>query len=340
MMRFIVTGDWHFKGMNPKSRLDNFQETMTRKINEVFQIAVQFNANGIIVPGDIMDSASTTIPTMINLGMLLNLAPCKVLTIPGNHDLYAGNPGSKFRTPYGLLTSLGFITDVSETFADSFFPLENVCITGHGFTVETDTEAGMEQYQRKIDTQPPGGWNGTQIHIVHSMLMHKAPRFEMRHTLISQVQTNAKVIISGHEHQGFGIVRRDDGVLFINPGALCRLTAAENEIDRLVQVAVLTINDNGEANAELVPIRSALPGWEVLSREALEQENEKQNRVDRFLELLISDGEEKFLEVREIVLDIAAREGLPDEIKDEALRRIDIAREQLHMNDLGQTLAK
>jgi len=54
------------------------------------------------------------------------------------------------------------------------------------------------------------------------------------------------------------------------------------------------------------------------------------------LKLLASEGEAKFLEVREIVEDIAARENLPEAIKAEALRRIGEAREKLGVvtNDL------
>ena len=86
-----------------------------------------------------------------------------------------------------------------------------------------------------------------------------------RQTLISEVKTSAQVIISGHEHTGFGIVKRErGGVLFINPGALCRLSAHVAEIERPVQVALLTVKD-GQATAELIPLKSARPAHEILS---------------------------------------------------------------------------
>ncbi len=158
--------------------------------------------------------------------------------------------------------------------------------------------------------------------------MDHSPGFEMRHTLISQVETTAQVIISGHEHIGFGIKRRDDGVLFINPGALCRLSAHHAEIERSVQVALLTV-DGSKFEAELIPLKSAAPGHEVLSRAHLEAEAERNDQLEKFLGLLASEGEAKFLEVREIVEDIAARENLPEAVKAEALRRVGAAREAL-----------
>jgi len=327
MFKAIVTGDLHFRGTNPRARLDDFQEALSAKLLETIHLARDHKADCIIIPGDVFDGPSTSWGVVADLIQILRVSPCPVLTIHGNHDIFGGNPATKHRTPYGLLSKIGFLWDVE----DSEFDGEGVLITGHGFTVETDTEAGMRQFS------PRTGINGVcGIHVVHSMLLDRDPGFDMRHTLISEVKTSAQVIISGHEHTGFGIVRREsDGVLFINPGALCRLSAHVVEIERTVQVALLTV-ENGQATAELIPLKSARPGHEVLSREHIEAAAERESRIEEFLKLLASEGEAKFLEVREIVEDIAARENLPEAIKAEALRRIGEARERLGVvtNDL------
>jgi len=318
-MKFLIIGDVHFRGINPRARLDNFMEAISRKLHEVLALARHHKVSAIICPGDLLDSPATGWSTVAELAEILQSAPCPFLTINGNHDIYAANPGSKYRTPFGFLARLGIIQDLSEK------PLTgSVIITGHGFNIETDTELGKEQFN------PPKVENRFHVHVIHSMLMDHSPGFEMRHTLISQVETTAQVIISGHEHIGFGIKRREDGILFINPGALCRLSAHHAEIERKVQVALLTV-ENGRADTELIPLRSAAPGHEVLSRAHLEAEAERGERLERFLALLASEGESKFLEVREIVEDIAAaaREQLPDEVKAEALKRIGEAREKL-----------
>lgn len=320
MAKFIVCGDLHYRGATPRARLDDFQNALRRKLYEVYDMAGQHNVRAIIIPGDVFDGPSPGWGTAAELGMILQAAPYPVLVIPGNHDVWAGNPGSKYRTPFGMLSRLDVMWDLTERpyGGDEFL------ITGHGFTVETDTDLGKGQFSP--DCQAMEG--PLSIHVVHSMLMDHSPGFEMRHTLISQVETTAQVIISGHEHIGFGIKRRDDGVLFINPGALCRLSAHHAEIERTVQVALLTV-EGSKFEAELIPLKSAAPGHEVLSRAHLEAEAERNDRLEKFLGLLASEGESKFLEVREIVEDIAAREQLPDEVKMEALKRIGEARERL-----------
>lgn len=324
MDKIIITGDWHFKGVNPKARLDNFQQSLTRKIYEVYDLARQYDAEAIIVPGDITDSPNTAWGTIAELGYILQQAPCKVLAIHGNHDIWAGNAGSKHRTPFGMLAKLGLIYDLNE----EHFGTDECFVTGQGFTVDTDTVNGSWQYDLPEYTKSMTLDGRISVNVVHSMLLKNPPGFDMRHTLIKEVKTSADVIIAGHEHLGFGIIHREDGVLFINPGALCRLSAHPGEIERQVQVALLTIND-GQAKAELIPLKSALPGHEVLSREHLEQEAEREERLDKFLSLLAQEGESRFLEVRDIVEDIATREQLSSKVKADALERIAKARETL-----------
>lgn len=323
-MKFLVTGDWHYKGVNPTARLDDFQEALTEKIHQVYGLAREYAVQAIIQTGDVFDSPATAWGTVADLADLLRAAPCPVLTIPGNHDIWAGNPESKRRTPFGFLARLELLWDLTEEpyeCGGRGFP---VCVTGHGFDVNTDTEAGKGQFEPPPHSYP---WSGTYIHVVHSMLLREPPGFEMRHTLIKDVRTAAKVIISGHDHAGFGVVCREDGVLFVNPGALCRLTAHPAEMKRQVQVALLTVED-GQVYAELIPL-NVKPGSEVLSRDHLEAAAERQERINKFLSLLAAEGESRFLEVREIVADIARREMLPETVVKEALARIARAREEL-----------
>ena len=336
MRKIVITGDIHYKGVNPKARLDNYQEAITEKLEEVFILARARIADAIIIAGDLFHSPNIAWGTVAELAMLLQSAPCPILTIPGNHDIYGGNPETRHRTPYGLLETLEIIRSLDETvYLISNPPKGDIAITGHAFTVDTDTEAGTVQFMPPQSEDPNEPKDPVNIHVVHSMLLDRSPGFDIRHTLISQVKTTANVIISGHDHTGFGVIRRDDGVLFINPGALCRLSAHASEIERQVQVAVLTIDDDGQCNAELVPLLSAKPGHQVLSREHIEEAQARNEKLDEFLSLLASEGESKFLEIREIVEDIAARENIPAAVKQEALERLGRARERVAKSEVA-----
>jgi exonuclease SbcD len=141
-MKFLIIGDVHFRGVNPRARLDNYIEAISRKLHEVFAIAQQHRVLAIICPGDLLDSPATGWSTVAELAQILQGSPCPFLCINGNHDIYAGNPGSKYRTPFGFLARLGIIQDLGE---EPFGPEDgdmDVLITGHGFNIETDTELG------------------------------------------------------------------------------------------------------------------------------------------------------------------------------------------------------
>lgn len=79
----------------------------------------------------------------------------------------------------------------------------------------------------------------------------------------------------------------------------------------------------------LIPLKSARPGHEVLSRAHIEQVAEREAKMGQFLELLSREGEAKFLDLQSIVEGIARSENLPKPVVDEALRRIAKAREAL-----------
>lgn len=81
--------------------------------------------------------------------------------------------------------------------------------------------------------------------------------------------------------------------------------------------------------AKLVPLSSARPGHEVLSRQHIEAAGDREAQMSKFLGLLAREGEAKFLDLQAIVEGVAKAEGLTSEVISEALRRIAAARETL-----------
>lgn len=340
-VRLIVTGDLHFRMENPRSRKDNYFVSLLSKLDEACVLAQEHNASAVIIPGDIFDSANVGVSTISELAWAFQRLQkgygIPILAISGNHDLPAGNKAALSRTPYGLLSKLGLLRDLEK---GPYMIGNAVNISGCGFDFETDTEEGVRQFNApEYAAQTSEGIitdvDTPKVHVVHSMLLAAAPTFPMRNTLINQVETNAEIIISGHYHEGFGIIRRKDGKLFINPGALCRLSVSKAEMKRTVQVALLTIRSKTDFEAELIPLQSVRPAEEVLDREAIVEKVEHENWLDSFFESLDKEGEIKFLGVREIVDSIASREKILPVVKEEALRRIGEAREKLGLGRDG-----
>lgn len=321
MVRLVATGDLHFRGTNPRARTDDFAAALVAKLSDVFDLAHRNSCLGIIIPGDIVDTPGIALPTLVELCVLLAQSPCAIYAVPGNHDLWGGNPDTVDRTPYGALTRFGLIRDLSK----GACLVKGISLTGHGYDADTDRD--LAQYAPQATTS-----HGASIHVAHGMLLQRAPGHALsRYTLardVAELENAPDVLIVGHEHTGFGVMRTGH-TTFVNPGALCRLSASSAEMSRRVQVCLLTFHTAGsedsakwELETQLLPIESARPGPEVLSRAHLREPGDRSADTADFVALLEMGIESDGLEIRQMINEVARIQKVPKEAVDEAIRRV------------------
>lgn len=316
--KLIVIGDVHFTGHQPVGRRDDFRATLRSKILECWELARAYNVAAIIQTGDLTNSPHMTLPTLAELHNLLLQAPAPVYLVPGNHDTLS--PDTLRATPLGFLIQVRLVHDVAAEFV-ILGTDPPVRLTGRGYDANADANPGWYAAPTPTGPLPP---NTVQVHVAHGMLVDRWMPDGVPHTRIgalAAVPGLPDVLITGHDHIGYGI-RRAGRTLCVNPGALVRLTAAMEEIDRTPSAALLTIHGPGEIDARLIPLRSARPGPEVLSREHLEREAARETRRAEFLELLAAETVEQALDLQAAIRSIAERERVPERVRDEALRRL------------------
>ena len=160
------------------------------------------------------------------------------------------------------------------------------------------------------------------IHMVHGMLLDKKIFDGAAYTLLDDIlDTEADITLSGHYHSGFGI-KIINNKYFINPGSLVRMTSSITEIERWPSVAILDISRENGIVANIVKLKSAKPGDEVLDRGYIEQEQFKKHRLASFFQEIGSAGEIKKLDLYSIIQQVANNENIDENIKKEALKRI------------------
>lgn len=322
MISLLYMTDPHIRGTNPRARVDIYPEALKAKFREVFSLAQKRGCQAVVCGGDLFDRPDTAYAVAGEFAAVLAECPAPIYVCPGNHEIYGYNLDTLPRTILGFFARIGLVHILDRSPVELRDGSLNVYLTGQGFY--HDIDRGPVDYESGL-----GDVNGYKVHVVHGMLVEKPLPYEVAHTLVDEVKTDADVVLAGHEHIGFGLRRRvKDGVWLCNPGALGRLSAKIEETYRPVQAAVFTFTPDG-ISAELVQLECAQPGSEVLSREHLAQMAEREERMNQFLSLLAAEGESKFLEVREIVDDIARRESIPTSVRDEALNRLAVAREAL-----------
>lgn len=314
-MKLLIVGDLHLRGQNPRSRKGDYLKDCFEKLNEVANIANK-NLADIIQVGDLFDSPNTSYSVTSELAASFKRWDIIPYCIGGNHDIFGHNLTTMDRTPLGLLFALEIVDRVSR-FRDF-----NVELTGRDFDHTLDND-----YHEYIVPET----DKLKILVIHGMLLPESPGFDMKHSTIEKVSqvTNADVIISGHYHLPF--IKRVNGKLFINPGAVMRMSATESEIGRMPHVVLLDTDGLIDPNytPDIIPLKCAKPGEEVLDRSHIEINEARNESMEKFISSLEATGESKFLNIQQIIEDIAIKEGVDKDIIEAALERLAAAREKV-----------
>lgn len=332
LIRLIFTGDWHLRGTNPRNRIDDYKEAAKAKLRETFQLATKWDAAAIIVPGDIFDRPEVSIAILLEFAEVLKESPVQILTTPGNHDIYGYNVATYWRSSLHLLELLvpnlhvstdparaQVFTDGVSTAAEiTFTPYSaKMDINGYGYSPESEPTTPSSPYKSIF-----------KIHVAHGMLLDHTPPFD-RYSFVQDVQTTADLVLTGHDHIGYGVYKRADGKAFCNPGSLTRLAASVSEMARPIRVALITI-DGAESTVDFIELKVAKPGDEVLDRSKIEEAKKRAYAMDSFSALVATkQGEKVLLDVNQIIEAIAKLEGSAPHIVKAALAIIDEQREKV-----------
>ncbi len=302
-MKLLFIGDIHSRPTNPRNRKDNYAEALRAKLLECWEIAKTYDVAAVIQPGDIFHTPETTIRNLLDMVDILKKCPVTFYTTPGNHDLFGYSLESFPRTSLHLLDLLCDNVHVS---LDKF-PAYGLDAIVDFRPYVPDIDSNREHYQIK---------KALKILVIHGMLLDHNLPYEARYTNLYHLETNADIILSGHDHIGYGVIKRKDSKLFVNPGALMRLTASEAEMRRPVQVAVI---DTETRTAELVPLKTARPAEEVLDRSKLEAKQERIYAMEEFAALIKTSQGATLQNLDEIVTTIGKQEAVSDEIVQKAV---------------------
>lgn len=293
-MKFVHVTDLHVMGRTPKYRKDDFLQTILAKIEWVQDYAYNVGASGILCTGDLFDRADTAYSILNDLIPVMKKSKVPWVSVIGNHDEYGYNPHTILRTPMGTLMRQGLVRHVGfdynsyDCFADD---TDLVIVTGCDSTIQTDNREDKEfdygiyageDIIGPIDEKDKHK-KVTTVHLSHGFLANKNWGDKIHHTQINEIcnKVKADIVLAGHEHSGFGIVRTPNGKLFINGGALGRITAGVGDINREVLISEITI-ENGVYDAKLVPVEIAKDVDEIMDIELARKEKERMEILNNF----------------------------------------------------------
>ncbi|CCQ93073.1 Ser/Thr phosphatase family protein [[Clostridium] ultunense Esp] len=316
-MKLLFLTDTHIRGTTPKNRKDNLPETLERKLKEIIQIVVEYDIDYVLHGGDLFDRPDISVSIVGNFASILKDFKVPIYIVCGNHDIYGHNPNTINRTMLGLLDTLKVVRIINEN--EIIYLNKNgikVQLTGQPYTYNIDNESNRSSY---IVEDIPGDVD-YGIHIVHGMLLNKPFIKGIPYTLIDHIKdTKAHITLSGHYHSGFGIVKVNNKY-FINPGSLIRVTNSLAEIERIPQIALIDLKDS--IDVELIQLKTASKGGEVLDRQEIENYIFKSERLFEFKQSIDTAINFEKLDINEILMEVSNTEGVSEKVKIEALKRI------------------
>lgn len=288
-VKFIFMTDIHGRTNNPISRKDDFPETILNKLRWVVDYANKKDA-GILCGGDWLNRPDTSATFISKMCGILEMAQQPVVGILGNHDLFGYNAKSFTRTPLAIAAACNNMHILNNESVDVGTDDFHIYLSGSHSSPLIDRAGRTEEYYTPRNAKPKSV-DEVRIHIVHGFLTDKDWPDGVPYTKIDAVlDTDADILLAGHEHLGFGVKAAGD-TIFCNPGALGRVSAGVGEINRDVKVAEITIwrdcsNAEMQYSVELIalPEEVARPASEVLDREKIELEKEMRKKIDGFAE--------------------------------------------------------
>ncbi len=316
-MKILYFTDTHIRGTNPKNRKDDFVQTLENKLNEIVNIVYREDIDYVIHGGDLFDRPDISLSIVSKFAKIFKKISVPFYIVSGNHDIFGHNPATINRSILGLLGELDFIRVINE--GEKIYLTDDkirVQITGQPYIYDLDNDINKEKYILKEVPQDID----YAIHIVHGMLLDKPFVKGIPYTLIDDIKdTKADITLSGHYHSGFKTTLINNKY-FINPGSVVRITNSLREIERKPQVVIIELDDKITINYR--KLETALDGELVLDRREVEKSIFKSERLYEFKQTIDSTLEFDKMDINDILIEVSISQGVPRDVKEEALRRI------------------
>jgi exonuclease SbcD len=322
-VKLLYLTDTHIRASSPQNRTDDFVETLKSKFREVNEIVRREMVDAILHGGDFFDIPSPSLAVCADFISLMRDAGVPIYGIAGNHDVFGHNPDTLPRTMLGFMDRIGLVKLIHP--GQPLFLEKNgvkVQVTGQHYHYDLDRRDPRLDYVIDRVEADVG------IHLVHGMLMDRAFIEGVAHTRVDQIlDTKAHLTLCGHNHMGWPEVKHE-GKIFYNPGGFVRLSNHPADAGRTPQVLLLDTT-SGELVMKKIKLTTAPPGDECLDRSKHEEMAFMQQRLADFVQGIRAAGDYKVIDIGAIIDEIASRDGLNAEVREEAMKRIAAAQERL-----------
>ncbi len=307
-MKFIYLQDVHCKGVNPSSRIGDYYTDIMTKFDEVLTLSKQYKVDYIIDGGDFFDS-----PLVSNIIIDEFIDKVEQNAIPmfmlyGNHCQIGHSIDNSKSTSLAHIFRRSKYIKHLETLIDNNKE-QKVLIEGLDYyhNIETDIQNNGLKARSEANYK---------ICVCHALLSDKVLPTFIRHVAIGQIKTDYDLVISGHNHKGWGIIQIGT-TKFVNISSLSRTSIDESEIIP----SVLYIDTNTK-KLEIIPLKNIKPKELALDILKINESNLFEVNIENFIRSLES-AKIQGLNLTDIIIQLAKNNNIEHTITNELLNRIE-----------------
>jgi len=211
MDRFLYMCDSHLNHKNKASRVDNYHNSIMKKIEFCYKYCKDNNITSILDGGDLVDNYNVKEEILIDYIDLTMQYELDVYYVLGNHDVSGANTNYINQTNLGFLTRYKWFHLVSE----KIYEFENCLLYGINY----------EPVRLKKEFMfPEVHSNKKTILMTHANIYSQESLKKNTNIGVGteDVITNADLLLCAHNHIGFKTAVKNGKSILINPGSIAR----------------------------------------------------------------------------------------------------------------------
>ena len=264
-MKILIFSDFHVRGINPRSRIDNYYQSCLQKFEEILSLSKE--CDSIISVGDFLDSpvvANTIVDDLLDR-IDANKKDFHVLF--GNHELQNYNlDASKATSLAHMIRRSKYVKHLKE------LEDKNIYIKGYDCSFENEYKLKEEGLIHNSEKK--------SISFIHQFVTIKPFIQSVAHVVAKDIKTNYDIIWNSHYHIQFDEVI--NGCRFINIGSTGRSSINERHHP---QVAII---DTDTLEIEKIKLKSAKKIEEIFDLEKYQELKDTEKSIDNFIASLNS----------------------------------------------------
>lgn len=283
---FISANDIHISDNPPRSRTDNFKESILDKLRQIALVCKKVSADAVLIAGDLYNlknPARNSHALNQDLIRVFRTFGCPIYMIEGNHDITANSIDSLAEQPLGVLFADGTLQQ-----------LRHQIIEKNGLKVSLVGAPYREIESINDIVLEPKNDCIYQIGLLHLYASPKSGMlFKERiygYDEISKLSPDLFVI--GHYHKDQGIVD-EYGKIFINIGSLTRGSLSDEDINHQPQIGYIKVSvDETSKNVfvDASPVKLRVkPPEEIFDLKKRDEEKKEKKEIEVFVDKLVSD---------------------------------------------------